>query len=604
MNGTELLLPGVPSADGRDRDVAPPATRIAAVVVPDWPLLAAREKLARAVSAERADEEGERAQAPVVVMDRHRVSHADAAALEVGVGIGMRRRAAQAACPEAVVVEADVEHESALFELIAAAVDTVAAGVDVLRPGVLLMSARGPARHRGGEEALAEAIVDAVAELTGWDAVVGIADGPFAALLAARSGRIVRPSRSRDYLGPHAISALREAPVGPGWGHRDQPAADADRTRRVDLAEVIDLLERLGIRTLGDFADLPATSVAARFGPDVAQLHLLARGGEPTPPRAHHPTQPLEVARTLDPPLVRVDQAAFAARPMAEELHGMLVARGLICTRLRILALTASGEEMERTWRHDGALSPADVVDRIRWQCDGWITRARLRGEQTGEITRLALQPVQLLPAGEGAPALWGSAGEAAQRAGRAFARAQGLAGEDAVLVPVEIGGRLLAEQVALVPWRSERPTARPGPWPGSMPRPLPSVVLRTPAPVLLRDAQGAAVVVTARALLSAAPAVLEVPRAGTGGAGGAERTGGAGGDDGVADGIEALVRHGVAAGRSHRVLAHGAPTVLDERWWRPDGRRAARLAVVIEPGRALVLLSSEGAWSVEGIHD
>ncbi|WP_152352969.1 DNA polymerase Y family protein [Brachybacterium subflavum] len=593
MSGSELLLPGVLPAGEEDQvdetdhgDEAehggtPPATRIAAVVVPAWPLLAAREKLARAGSG--AAEEG--APAPLVVMERHRVSHADAAALEVGVGIGMRRRAAQAACPEAVVVEADIEHESALFELVAAAVDTVAAGVDVLRPGVLLMSARGPARHRGGEDALAEAIVDAVAELTGWDAVVGIADGPFAALLAARSGRIVRPGRSRDYLGPHAIAALRDAPVGPGWGHRDQPAADADRTRRVDLAEVIDLLERLGIRTLGDFADLPATSVAARFGPDVAQLHLLARGGEPTPPQAHHPTQPLEVARTLDPPLVRVDQAAFAARPMAEELHGMLVARGLICTRLRILALTASGEEMERTWRHDGALSPADVVDRIRWQCDGWITRARLRGEQTGQITRLALQPVQLLPAGEGAPALWGSAGEAAQRAGRAFARAQGLAGEEAVLVPVEVGGRLLAEQVALVPWRSERPTARPGPWPGSMPRPLPSVVLRSPAPVVLRDAQGAAVVVTARALLSAPPAVLEVPRAG-------------------ADGIEALVRHGVAAGRSHRVLAHGAPTVLDERWWRPDGRRAGRLAVVIEPGRALVLLSREGAWSVEGIHD
>ncbi|UEJ83204.1 DNA polymerase Y family protein [Brachybacterium halotolerans subsp. kimchii] len=613
MSGNELLLPGVmptgekaqvdekeqvdgeDQAGGEDHADAPPATRIAAVVVPAWPLLAAREKLAREKVARAGSGAGaaagapaEGASAPVVVMDRHRVSHADAAALAVGVGIGMRRRAAQAACPEAVVVEADVEHESALFELVAAAVDTVAAGVDVLRPGVLLMSARGPARHRGGEDALAEAIVDAVAELTGWDAVVGIADGPFAALLAARSGRIVRPGRSRDYLGPHAISALRDAPVGPGWGHRDQPAADADRTRRVDLAEVIDLLERLGIRTLGDFADLPATSVAARFGPDVAQLHLLARGGEPTPPQAHHPTQPLEVARTLDPPLVRVDQAAFAARPMAEELHGMLVARGLICTRLRILALTASGEEMERTWRHDGALSPADVVDRIRWQCDGWITRARLRGEQTGQITRLALQPVQLLPAGEGAPALWGSAGEAAQRAGRAFARAQGLAGEEAVLVPVEVGGRLLAEQVALVPWRSERPTARPGPWPGSLPRPLPSVVLRTPPLVVLRDAEGAEVVVTARALLSAPPAVLEVPRAGSAGA----------------DGIEALVSHGVAAGRAHRVLAHGAPTVLDERWWRPDGRRAARLAVVIEPGRALVLLSREGAWTVEGIHD
>jgi protein ImuB len=582
MSSTSPVLPGIGAGAPEEDSARPPATRIAAVVIPAWPLLAAREKLARSAPDQSPGAAGEAPSAPVVVMDHHRVSHADPAALGVGVGIGMRRRAAQAACPEAIVVEADAEHESALFELVAAAVDTVAAGVDVLRPGVLLMAARGPARHRGGEEALAEAIVDAVAELTGWDAVVGIADGPFAALLAARTGRIVRPGRSRDYLGPHGIGALREAPVGPGWGHRDQPAADAARTRRVDLAEVIDLLERLGIRTLEDFAALPAASVAARFGPDVAQLHLFARGGEPTPPEAHHPAQPLEVSRTLDPPLVRVDQAAFAARPMAEELHGMLVARGLICTRLRILALTASGQEMERTWRHDGALSPSDVVDRIRWQCDGWITRARLRGEETGEIIRLALQPVQLMPAGEGAPALWGSAGEAAQRAGRSFARAQGLAGEEAVLVPVEVGGRLLGEQVRLVPWRSERPAPREGPWPGSLPRPLPSVVLRTPPPVLLRDAEGADVVVTARALLSSAPAQLEVPR----------------------EGAEVLADHGVPTGRTHRILAHGAPTVLDERWWGADGRRAARLSVVLEPGRALVLLSRAGAWSVEGIHD
>src|SRR5690625_5391786 len=91
---------------------------------------------------------------------------------------------------------------------------------------------------------------------------------------------------------------------------------------------------------------------------------------------------------------------------------------------------------MERTWRHDGALSVADVVDRIRWQCDGWITRSRRGGPATGAITRIGLHPLRLAPAGEGAPALWGSGGEAAQRASRAIARAQWLAGEGATAVP------------------------------------------------------------------------------------------------------------------------------------------------------------------------
>ena len=38
----------------------------------------------------------------------------------------MTRRAARAACPEALVLEADREQEAALFELVAAAVDTAA----------------------------------------------------------------------------------------------------------------------------------------------------------------------------------------------------------------------------------------------------------------------------------------------------------------------------------------------------------------------------------------------------------------------------------------------------------------------------------------------
>lgn len=571
-------------------------TRTVAVTVPDWPLVAALDRHQR-----RGEETPpvDVARDPVLLIEQHRVTHAGAAARAVGALPGMKRRAARAACPEALVLEADREQESALFELVAAAVDTVAAGVDVLRPGTLLMAARGPARHQGGEEALAVAIIDAVAELTGWDCAVGIADGPFAALLASPAGRIVRPGRSADYLAPHPIATLAQAPVGPGWGHRGQPSATRPE-RRLDLAGTVDLLQRLGITTLGELAALPAASVADRFGPDVATLHELSRGGEPTPPAAHHPTQPVLAETVLDPPLVRTDQAAFIARPLAEQLHELLVERGLVCTRLRIVARTEGGEEMERTWRHDGALSVADVVDRIRWQCDGWITRARLGGPATGAIVRIGLHPVQLAPAGESAAALWGSAGEAAQRAARAFARAQGLAGEDAVQVPVLLGGRLLAEEGHLVPWRAEKPAARPGPWPGAAARPLPATVLRQPPEVALLDAAGEPVLVTARGLLSAPPTRLRV----------------------AAPGAPALQRVGLEAGREHAVLAHGAPTAIDERWWSPGGTRAARLQLVLgaappdatpgiaPPGEsegtqtAVLLLSRRGTWSVEGIYD
>jgi protein ImuB len=549
------------------------ATRTVAVTVPDWPLVAALDR-ASEPPAER----------PVILLRAHRVTHADPLAREAGVLPGMKRRAARATCPQALVLEADADHETGLFELVAAAVDTVAAGVDVLRPGVLLMAARGPARHRGGEQALAEAIIDAVADLTGWDASVGIADGPFAALLASAPGRIVHPGRSADYLAPHPITLLREAPTMQG-------AAATGLASPADPAEDIDLLQRLGIATLGDLAALPAAAVADRFGPHVAALHLLARGQEPAPPAAHHPTQPVLVETALETPLVRADQAAFIARPLAEQLHTQLVERGLVCTRLRIVARTENGQEMERTWRHDGALRVPDVVDRIRWQCDGWLTRARLGGPETGAITRITLEPLQLTPAGENTPALWGSAGESAQRAQRAFARVQALLGEEAVQVPVPVGGRLLADEVRLVPWRSERPQPVAGPWPGSLPRPVPATVFHSPPPVTLRDAEGNPVVVTARGLLSAPPVLLQID----------------------APGAPPLERRGLRGGSIATVLAHSAPALIDERWWTPEAVRGARLQLVVRADdastagaeeTAVLALSRTGRWALEGLYE
>ena len=69
--------------------------------------------------------------------------------------------------------------------------------------------------------------------------------------------------------------------------------------------------------------------LAWRWARGWAATRLLFREGglEPAPPAAHHPTQPLLAETTLETPLVRTDQAAFIARPLAEKLHAQLVER-------------------------------------------------------------------------------------------------------------------------------------------------------------------------------------------------------------------------------------------------------------------------------------
>ena len=141
----------------------------------------------------------------------------------------------------------------------------------------------------------------------------------------------------------------------------------------------------------------------------------------------------LVVEQECDPPLDRVDTAAFAARALAERFHARLADAGLACTRLAITAATDRGATLSRTWRCAAPLTAAATADRLRWQLDGWLTHRQQPG---GAITRLTLEPVEAIGSGHIQYGLWGSDGQDDQRAGWAFARVQGLLGPGVGALP------------------------------------------------------------------------------------------------------------------------------------------------------------------------
>src|SRR5437899_4581195 len=106
---------------------------------------------------------------------------------------------------------------------------------------------------------------------------------------------------------------------------------EAKRLRELPLSvlspssEILETLERWGIRTLGAFAKLPAADVSDRLGHEGIQLHKLARGAGLRPLVPH--VEPLRfVAVTeLDYEIVTIEPLTFILSRM---LDG-------ICTRLR-----------------------------------------------------------------------------------------------------------------------------------------------------------------------------------------------------------------------------------------------------------------------------
>jgi protein ImuB len=527
-------------------------TRTMVVWCPDWPVTAA------ATSAGCAPD------APVAVLAKGQVMASSAAARAEGIRRGLRAREAQSRCPELVVLKYDPVVDARAFDPVVSCLEALTPGIQIIRPGMCALKARGPSRFYGSESAAAEKLLDRLETFDVPGSRVGVADGPFAAEQAARSSSaetrvlIVPKGGSAEFLAPFSVNVL------------EQPT-------------LTDLLRRLGLRSLGAFAELPATEVLTRFGADGAFAHRLARGYDDRPVVARQ--APPELTRTLhfEPAVDRVDQVAFAVRGVADELVTHLTTLGLVCTTLRVEVGTEAGRVHEREWLHPRWFSAADLVDRVRWQLQGSGTAT---SELTSSVVRVRLIPEQVDPVGAHVDGLWGGGPD--ERVHRALSRVQSMLGHGAVASVVIGGGRGPADRQTLVPW-GDRPTpALPPdlPWPGSLPAPAPATVYPTPRPALVLAADGRQVSVSARGVLSGEPACFRVDTSDT--------TAGAPSESGVPD-----------QPRMQPVAAWAGPWPVEERWWDADAEnRLARFQIVGADGSAWLFAVRNGHWWVEASYD
>lgn len=509
-------------------------TRSLVLWCPDWPVLAARR------------EHGLDPETPVALTEAGAVHSCSAAARRDGVQRGLRVREAQFRSPELVVLPYDPVLDVRAFEPLVRQIELIVPGVQILRPGTVAMRARGPARYYGGEDAAARALLDTVAGLGVADARVGAADGPFAAEQAARA---VSPA---ERIGIVAVGASAEflAPMPVGL------VVD-DRTRT--------LLNRLGVRTLGELAALPEDDVHRRFGAAGVLAHRRASGRETDGVAARTPPPEYEVAQHFEPPLDRVDQLAFAFRVRAEEFVDRMRGARLVCTAIRVEIDDERGGRSSRSWLHPRWFSAAEVVDRVRWQLQGAGTAET---ELASPITAVRVVPERVDSTAHHETGLWGGGPD--ERVHHALTRVQSMLGHDEVVTPRIGAGRMLAEREVLVPWGDRPPEASDAPWPGRLPALAPASVFRERLPVGLLAADGDVVSIDERGALSGAPE-----------------------------------RFAVGAGAPSSVRAWAGPWPVVERWWDAErARRVHRFQVVDAEGCAWLLVRDAEGWWAEARYD
>jgi protein ImuB len=404
----------------------------------------------------------------------HVVGEVSAAAEAFGIARGMRLGEALARCPELRLVPPDPEGVRSLWNGVLDRLEAIGAAVESDRAGIASFEASGLEGVHGGE---LTGVLAAAGRALGPGGRLGAAPSRFAAYAAALQ---VRPRRARSVRGTRPGGA-RPGSARPGGARRGSARPEGARLgsarpgasspgalvvapdevhgflaplpasllrARPELQALPEVLDRLGIRTLGEVAALPARAVAERFGhPGLLALDL-ARGRD----------TPLEPRRPPEPVSERLELPEAASGPQLERALELLVARVLARPERRgrsLRALAVSARFVAGgTWRTSVTLRRASADPaRIR------LALAPRLAELPAPSESLALEVEAFGPPAHDQGRLLDEEGSARRaRLGEAVHQARQAAGDDAAMRILDIDprSRVPERRTVLAPFLEE----------------------------------------------------------------------------------------------------------------------------------------------------
>jgi len=419
---------------------------IGSVLIPRFALLAAvggrREMLTEPVAL-APEPGGEQA-----------VGEASGAAEAFGIRPGMPIPEALGRCPRLILHPPDPGRTASGWERVIRRLESIGAAVESNRPGEAFFAVDG---LRGIWGPRSEDVLARAGRAIGAPARVAGAPNRFCARAAATmarsrgrgrgaSIRVVAAGGEREFLAPLPTRLLdralrdRMAPAG-----RDDPAA----------GRLVATLERLGVKTLGDLAELPRVAIADRFGRLGLQAQDLARGHDaPLEPRTPH--EDLVQAIGL-PEAASGPQLERALEVLIERLLGDPRRQGRAIRALSLEARLAGGG----SWSATAVLRSASAApERLR------LAIAPKLGTLAAPATALALRAVDTDPVGGAQPTLGEDPRERRrERLAEAVRQVRAAAGRDAVLrvLDVDPGSRVPERWAMLAPYNGPGDPDGPG---------------------------------------------------------------------------------------------------------------------------------------------
>jgi protein ImuB len=288
-------------------------------------------------------------------------------------------------------------------------------------PGVFWLDASGLERLCASLAAWGDGVRDDLRR-GGFASVLAVGFDRFAVYALARAGRGLILPRDPD----DERAAMRRAPLD-----------------RLDVdPEAREALERLGVRTLGQFLDLPPEGIARRFGAGLHRLHRLASGGIGLPVQPDRPPPPAVRRLVLEHAEADRERLLAAIDGLLAALLETLAGRGHALARLRLrLRFERLGERVERLRPAEPTGDRAQILHLIRLRLESAMPGGRpdhglaAGGARCGDgVEEVELEAEGVPPPRAARDLLAGRPRRDPAAADRALARIRADLGDDAVV--------------------------------------------------------------------------------------------------------------------------------------------------------------------------
>jgi protein ImuB len=272
---------------------------------------------------------------PSGILESGRLIALSKEATAAGAHIGMTLAAASSLVPGFVAVPRQLHREAELLLRLALALSGCTPSI-VVEPDGLRLELSSTLRLFGGWSALMRRLEAIVRDCGVEQLRTALASTPAAASLLARvkegssvSHKTGKEPHSRQKPGTAELSVLTQKRL-------DQLPIDIALLLWSQSRTLIELLQGIGCRTLGDLRALPRGGLTRRGGRQLMNLVARAYGDEPDPQVMVEPPPAFELGLEL---MHRADEAAslvFAAQRLVQPLVGWLALRWLAASRLSL----------------------------------------------------------------------------------------------------------------------------------------------------------------------------------------------------------------------------------------------------------------------------